>query len=116
MPMKRIRFTGIVEAEKFDDVQVLMDSLGVRLQVKVLPNEVPSEQERSRAARGQRRKQVLDAIKEFPDGVTRGELIKYFGAKGDEPYERSISNALVNLSQTKLIKNENGKYFSLIAM
>jgi hypothetical protein len=63
-----------------------------------------------RAGRGQRRQQVLDAIKSAPDGATRGEIIEKLGVKGDKALEQSISNALAALFKSKALKRENGRY------
>src|SRR4051812_27433009 len=63
-----------------------------------------------RAGRGQRRQQVLDAIKSSSDGATRGDVIEKLGAKGAKALEQSVSNALAALYKTKAVKRENGRY------
>src|SRR3954453_12088052 len=63
-----------------------------------------------RAGRGQRRQQVLDAIKAGSDGATRSDIIERFGAKGNKALEQSISNALAALFKSKNITRENGRY------
>src|SRR3954470_18896062 len=63
-----------------------------------------------RAGRGQRRQQVLDAIKAGSDGATRRDIIERFGAKGNKALEQSISNALAALFKSKSITRENGRY------
>jgi hypothetical protein len=62
------------------------------------------------AGRGQRRQQVLDAIKSGADGATRGDIINKMGAKGDRALEQSISNALAALFKSKSVSRENGRY------
>jgi hypothetical protein len=63
-----------------------------------------------RAGRGQRRQQVLHAIKSVADGATRGDIIERLNAKGDKALEQSISNALAALSKSKSVNRENGRY------
>lgn len=63
-----------------------------------------------RAGRGQRRQQVLDAIKSAAGGATRGEIIEKLNAKGDKALEQSISNALAALFKSKAVKREDGRY------
>lgn len=63
-----------------------------------------------RAGRGQRRQQVLDAIRSSSDGATRGDIIEKLNAKGDKALEQSISNALAALFKSKAVKRENGRY------
>src|SRR3954451_1466575 len=63
-----------------------------------------------RAGRGQRRQQVLDAIRSGSDGATRGEIIERLNARGDKALEQSISNALAALFKSKSVSRENGRY------
>jgi hypothetical protein len=63
-----------------------------------------------RAGRGQRRQQVLDAIKSSSEGATRGDIIEKLHAKGDKALEQSISNALAALFKSRAVKRENGRY------
>jgi hypothetical protein len=63
-----------------------------------------------RAGRGQRRQQVLDAIKSSPDGATRGEVIEKLNVKGNKSLEQSISNALAALFKSKAVKRDDGRY------
>jgi hypothetical protein len=63
-----------------------------------------------RAGRGQRRQQVLDAIRSSSDGATRGDIIERLDAKGNKALEQSISNALAALFKSKAVKRENGRY------
>jgi hypothetical protein len=65
---------------------------------------------RRRAGRGQRREQVLDAIRSAANGASRGEIIDKLGAKGDKAFEQSISNALAALFKAKSVNRENGRY------
>jgi hypothetical protein len=62
-----------------------------------------------RAGRGQRRQQVLDAIKSFADGATRGDIIKKLNA-AEKNAQQSISNSLNALFKSKAVKRENGRY------
>jgi hypothetical protein len=62
-----------------------------------------------RAGRGQRRQQVLDAIKSIGDGATRGNILERLGAKGDRAFEQSISNALAALFKSKSVSRQNGR-------
>src|SRR4051794_19641208 len=63
-----------------------------------------------RAGRGQRRQQVLDAIKSAAHGATRRDIIEKMGAKGDRALEQSISNVLAALFKSKAVNRENGRY------
>jgi hypothetical protein len=64
-----------------------------------------------RAGRGQRRQQVLNAIRSAAaGGATRGEIIEKLSAKGDKALEQSISNALAALFKSKAVKREDGRY------
>src|SRR4051794_14052192 len=62
-----------------------------------------------RARRGERRQQVLDAIKSAPEGATRGDIIRKLNAT-DPAFQQSISNALAALFKSKAVKRENGRY------
>ena len=63
-----------------------------------------------RAGRGQRRQQVLDAIRSAAGGATRGEIIEKLSAKGDKALEHSMSIALAALFKAKAVKREDGRY------
>lgn len=63
-----------------------------------------------RARRGEKRQAVLDVVKQHPDGLTRGEILKLMGVKGDKSGEQSVSNALSALSKQNQLGRREGKY------
>ena len=62
--------------------------------------------------KGSKRDDILQAIKENPTGLTRGELLDKLGVKGDKSGEMSVSNALTALSKSNQVARKDGKYIS----
>jgi hypothetical protein len=69
-----------------------------------------SKKSGDRAPRGERQTAILAALKDKPDGLTRGELIKALGAENDKAAQGSISNALVNMKKANKVDNRDGRY------
>jgi hypothetical protein len=60
--------------------------------------------------RGSKRDGILQAIKESPAGLTRGELLEKMGLRGNKSGEMSVSNALTALTKGKQVSRDGGKY------
>lgn len=58
------------------------------------------------------RADVLEAIKQEPNGINRQELLKAMGAEGDKKATQSISNAVANLKKAGEITTDGGVYKS----
>ncbi len=68
---------------------------------------------RTRAARsGSRREQLISLIRANPVGMSRAELLRTLGIKGDKSGEMSVSNALTSMKKGNLIYSNSGKYFA----
>lgn len=64
----------------------------------------------TRTRRTGRRAEILDAIKKHPNGIGRGDLIKFFGVTGNKSEQQSISNALTGLQKAGQVTSKDGKY------
>lgn len=64
-----------------------------------------------RVRRGSRRQDILDAVRESPSGMARGELLEHLGLKGDKSGEMSVSNALTAMAKAGQLVREGGRYF-----
>ncbi len=73
------------------------------------PAKPASEKQRAPRQTG-KRNEVLTLVQQYPDGVTRGELIDKLSINGDKPGEQSLSNALAALKKAKQLTQEGGKY------
>ncbi len=60
--------------------------------------------------RGSRREELLQVIREG-NGLTRGEILKKMGLKGDKSGEMSVSNALTALTKSQQVSRRDGRYF-----
>jgi hypothetical protein len=60
--------------------------------------------------RGSRREQILELIKQTPDGLSRGDIITRLALKGNKSGEQSVSNALTALKKQKLLDSRGRKY------
>jgi DNA-binding transcriptional ArsR family regulator len=69
-----------------------------------------SAEPRPRPQPGTRREALLRVIGEHPNGLSRGEIFKYMGLKGDKFAEKSVSNALTALTKNNLVSRREGKY------
>jgi len=67
---------------------------------------------RTRARRGSKREQLLDLIRQNPNGLARKDILERMGLKGDKSGEMSVSNALTALTKTNQVSRHEGKYRS----
>jgi len=65
---------------------------------------------RRQGRRGSRREALLQLIGQFPEGLTRGEILERMGLKGDKSGEMSVSNALTALTKRNQVSRIGGKY------
>jgi hypothetical protein len=65
---------------------------------------------RMRARRGSKREQVLDLIRQHPDGLARKDILDRMGLKGDRSGEMSVSNALTALIKANHVMRREGRY------
>lgn len=63
-----------------------------------------------RARRGSKREQLLELIRQDPEGLARKDIIERMGLKGDKSGEMSVSNALTALTKANQVRRENGRY------
>ena len=77
-----------------------------------LPDPAVSKRRQSAkpAARGEKQGQVLHAIGQQKDGMTRGEVIDELGVKGSKSGAQSVSNALTALKKAGKIASRDGKW------
>jgi hypothetical protein len=71
---------------------------------------VPSRPGAPRGPKGEKRRAILDHIREHPDGMTRGELIAEMNAHEDKAATQSISNALSALKKSGQLTQQGKKY------
>ena len=64
----------------------------------------------SRAPRGQRQQQIIDALNTKPEGMGRADILEALGVKGDKSGAQSVSNALNNMKKANKITSTDGKY------
>jgi hypothetical protein len=67
---------------------------------------------RTRARRGSKREQLLELIRQHPDGLARKDILEKMGLKGDKSGEMSVSNALTALTKTNQVSRHEGRYRS----
>jgi hypothetical protein len=67
---------------------------------------------RPRARRGSKREQLLELIRQHPDGLARKDILEKMGLKGDKSGEMSVSNALTALTKTNQVARHEGRYRS----
>ena len=65
-----------------------------------------------RGRRGSKREQLLQLIRQNPEGLARKDIIERMGLKGDKSGEMSVSNALTALTKSNQLARREGKYFS----
>ncbi len=73
-------------------------------------NERPAKVSEKRRNRRGMSDDVLSALRTGPEGMTRGELLKELGMKGDESGEMAVSNALSRLVRAGTIARVDGRY------
>lgn len=59
---------------------------------------------------GSRREQLLDVIRQSPEGLRRAEILERMGLKGDKSGEMSVSNALTALTKGGQVVRAEGRY------
>ena len=64
----------------------------------------------TRKRRTGQRDAVLAEVKKHADGISRADLLKAMGVKGDKSAEGSVSNALAALKKAGTIGAKDGKY------
>ena len=64
----------------------------------------------ARSRTGSRRDALVQAIRENPKGLSRGEIFQRMGLKGNKSAEKSVSNALTALTKNYLLSRREGKY------
>jgi hypothetical protein len=65
-----------------------------------------------RARAGSKREQILDMIKQHPDGLARKDILERMGLKGDKAGESSISNSLTALNKANQVTRQDGRYIA----
>lgn len=60
--------------------------------------------------RGEKRRRVLELIRQHPTGLSRKDILLNLGAKGDRSAEQSVSNSLAALKKAKQVSSREGKY------
>jgi hypothetical protein len=65
-----------------------------------------------RARAGSKREQILDMIKQHPDGLARKDILDRMGLKGDKAGESSISNSLTALTKANQVSRRDGRYIA----
>lgn len=64
----------------------------------------------TRARRGSKREQLLELIRQHPDGLARKDILQKMGLKGDRAGEMSVSNALTALTKGSQVVRADGRY------
>ena len=79
---------------------------------------VPAVSKRRQSAkpgrRGEKQAQVLHAVEQQPNGMTRGEVIDALDVKGSKSGTQSVSNALTALKKAGKIVSAGGKWQAAI--
>ncbi len=63
-----------------------------------------------RAPRGSRQQQLVDLLGQHEDGLTRGDILRELGLKGNAGLERSITNVLATMKKAGRVRSEDGRY------
>lgn len=63
-----------------------------------------------RGRRGSKREQLLELIRQNPEGLARKDILERMGLKGDKSGEMSVSNALTALTKSNQVARHEGKY------
>lgn len=69
-----------------------------------------SRRRKSGTRRTGRRAEVLAAVRQHPEGISRGDLLAAMGASGNTAEEQAISNALAALKKASKLEIKDGKY------
>jgi DNA-binding transcriptional ArsR family regulator len=65
---------------------------------------------RPRAPRDEKRKAVLDLVRQHPEGLSRDDIPAAMEVKGNRSAEQSVSNALSALRKAGQLDSRDGKY------
>ncbi len=60
--------------------------------------------------RGSRRGELLNLIRQHPEGLVRKDILERMGLKGDKSGEMSVSNALTALTKGNQVVRAEGRY------
>jgi len=66
----------------------------------------------SGARRESKREQLLEVIRQHPEGLKRAEILERMGLKGNKSGEMSVSNALTALTKSGQVVRVEGRYRS----
>jgi hypothetical protein len=66
------------------------------------------------ARRGSKREAILAVLSDNPRGLSRGEIVRKLGLKGNKSGEMSVYNALTGLSKNNQVVREDGKYLASV--
>jgi hypothetical protein len=64
----------------------------------------------SGARRGSRRGELINLIRQHPEGLARKDILERMGLKGDKAGEMSVSNALTALVKAAQVVRVDGRY------
>jgi len=65
---------------------------------------------RAMQRRGSKREQLLELIKQHPEGLARKDILERMGLKGDKAGEMSVSNALTAMTKANQVVRAEGRY------
>ena len=63
-----------------------------------------------RGRRGGRREELVELIRQHPEGLARKDILAAMGLKGDKSGEMSVSNALTALTKAGQVVRAEGRY------
>jgi uncharacterized protein (DUF3084 family) len=111
---ERERINGELEKLAQHKAQVDEKIAALKQEIKALDAYETAKNPKQKAARGKRntgiRTDIHELIKQSEKGMKRSDIIAHFNAKGDVAKERSITNALSNLTKKKQVTLTNGVY------
>lgn len=64
----------------------------------------------ARGRRGSKREQLLELIRQHPEGLARKDILEQMGLKGDKSGEMSVSNTLTALTKANQVVRAEGRY------
>jgi hypothetical protein len=76
----------------------------------VSARQAPQRRGPQRGRRGSKREQLLELIRQNPEGLARKDILERMGLKGDKSGEMSVSNALTALTKSNQVARHEGKY------
>jgi hypothetical protein len=63
-----------------------------------------------RGRRGGRREELMELIRQHPEGLARKDILERLGLKGNKSGEMSVSNALTALTKAGQVVRAEGRY------